>query len=68
MLLRARCLIVGWRDMSERLSDHLRHPDRNAVEMLKLVSTHPELVKSRDILSVQHVPSTWRQIQTSNGA
>ncbi len=68
MLLRAFCLFFGWRHLSERLSDHLRHPDRNAVELLKLVSTRPELVKGLDILSMQHVPSAYRQIQTSNGS
>jgi hypothetical protein len=53
MLLRTRCLLVGWRDMSERLSDHLRHPGRNALELRKLVSTYPELVRICCNLEVQ---------------
>jgi hypothetical protein len=68
MLLRAFCLLFGWPDLSERLSDHLRHPDRNANELLKLAGTHPELVKGLDILSMQHVPGAWRQIQISDGS
>ncbi|WP_170285078.1 hypothetical protein [Microvirga aerophila] len=39
--------------MSERLSDYLRHPGRNALELRKLVSTYPELVRICCNLEVQ---------------
>jgi hypothetical protein len=57
MLLCAFCLLFRWPGLSERLSDYLRHPGRNALELLKLASTRPQLVKGLDIFSMQHIPS-----------
>jgi hypothetical protein len=66
MLVRACRLLFRRRDMSEGLSNHLCHPDRNAIELLKLVRICPELVHGLDILSPQHLPGDGGQIETLN--
>src|SRR5215207_6933559 len=54
--------------MGERLSDHLRQPGLDTVELLKPVSMSPELVNGPNVLSPQHFPGRYGQIETSNGS
>jgi hypothetical protein len=59
-------LLSGCRDTVEFLSDHSRRYGSDAVEPLKLASDSPKLIDRLDVLSMEHVPSKLRQIETLN--
>jgi hypothetical protein len=59
-------LLSGCRYTVEFLSDDARRDGSDAFEPLKLASDSPELIDRLDVLSMEHVPSKLRQIETLN--
>jgi hypothetical protein len=56
----------GCRDTVELQPDGVRRLGSDAVEPLKLASDSPKLIDRLDVLSMEHVPSKLRQIETLN--
>jgi hypothetical protein len=52
----AQWRLLRWRELGERLSDHLRHSGPDALELLNPVSIGPELVQGPNVLAPQQAP------------